>query len=86
MANIAAGMGHTVAALRSFWTEPADAKILFGTPTDIMTAVRGAEIKLDGFDSVIVVGAESIERTGQSHDLTTILEQVKGGGLRAFRT
>ncbi len=83
LSNVAAGVGISVAALRSFWAAPERAQILFGSPADVLAALQGAELKLDGFDCVVIVGAAEIERSDQSNALTTVLQQLPSGGPRA---
>lgn len=81
--SVASPLGVSVAALRSLWATPGSAQLLFATPRDVLVAFKGAELKLDQFDTVVVVGAAEIERTEQLAALETVIEQLPTGGLRA---
>ena len=83
LAPVASGLGVSVAALRSLWVSPGAAQILFGTPAHVLAAVQSGEVKLEGFDSVVVINSGEIESDGQGRALNTLLEQIEGEGLRA---
>jgi len=74
--RLATAGGCSVAALGSPWAFPTRANILFGTPTDVMTRVRGGDLELVGVRTLVVDQADRIERLEGLDTVEALLEWV----------
>ncbi len=77
MIPYAQATGHAVAAPGSAWGVGAsEADILVTTVGQIMATVRGATVKLDDLESVVVDGADSIAALGQWDEVDSLFDLV----------
>ena len=65
LAPLAQVTGHRVGALDAGWALPETAAILFGTPADVMQAVRTSRVTLADIESVVVDGFPAMRGSAQ---------------------
>jgi ATP-dependent RNA helicase DeaD len=61
LARLALVTGHRIGALDAGWALPENSAILFGTPVDVMQAVRASRISLEAIESVVVDGFQAMK-------------------------
>lgn len=74
--------GHSVAALGSPWVLPGRAHVLFGTPADILTAVRRGDVDLDSVEALVVDQADRLEKFGALSQVEEVLAFLPRDGQR----
>jgi ATP-dependent RNA helicase DeaD len=84
MARLAAGTGHSVAALGASWVLPARAQILFGTPADLVAALSSGDVSAETVESVVVDQAQLIENHGGLIAVETVLDYLPEGAQRVL--
>jgi ATP-dependent RNA helicase DeaD len=82
LARLALSTGHRLAALGSPWALPERAAILFGTPGDLLSAVRASRIKLDELATLVVDGAATMVELGELPALEALFEIVPAEAQR----
>lgn len=65
LARLAQVTGHRIGALDAGWALPETSAILFGTPADLMQAVRASRVSLEAIESVVVDGFPGIKGSAQ---------------------
>jgi ATP-dependent RNA helicase DeaD len=83
LSRLALATGHRVGALAPGWAVPETADVLFATPEDLLRAVRGSKISLEGIQSVVVDGFSALQAQGRSA-LETIFEYLPKEGQRVL--
>ena len=76
LARLAVRTGHRIAALGGRWALPQTAHVLFGTPADVLGAVRDSTLKLESVTAVIVDGAAQIRGLEGLDSVETVLGLV----------
>jgi ATP-dependent RNA helicase DeaD len=61
MARLADSVGHSIGALGSHWVLPERATMLFGTPSDVLTAANEGPIELATVEAIVVDQASRID-------------------------
>ncbi len=74
--------GHRVAALGGTWALAESAEILFAAPGDLLAAVRGSRVKLDGVEALVVDGAATIHSLGDFETVETLAGLVPSDAQR----
>ncbi len=69
--------GHRCAALSTGWALPGHADILVATPGTLASAVRAAEVKLDGLQALVLDGAAFLLEGEGSQDIGLILDAAE---------
>lgn len=82
VARLAAVTGHSVAALGSPWALPEHASILFGTPDDVLSAIRASRLKLDAVEALVLDEAAAMEALGALPAVEAILEAMPAEAQR----
>lgn len=83
LARLGVSTGHRVAALGGRWALPQRAHVLFGTPADVLGAVRGSTLKLEPLATVVVDGAAQMgELDGGLEAVETVLGFVPSDAQR----
>ena len=75
LAQLATVTGHAVAALGSSWALPERADVLFGTPRDVLSAVKDA-VSLEGVQALVVDQASVLESLGGLGDVEGVLDYL----------
>ena len=75
LARLGQVTGHRVAALEADWAMPETACILFATPGDLLAAVKGSRISLEGVLEAVVDGFSGLQPQGREA-LDTIFESL----------
>ena len=84
MARLAAGTGHSVAALGTSWVLPARAQVLFGTPADLVAALSSGDVSAEMVASVVVDQAQLIENQSGLSAVETVLDYLPDGAQRVL--
>ncbi len=74
LARVAQPLGIAVAAAGSVFVDAGDAAVVFGTPSDLLSAVEHARLKLDRFDAWVVDGLTALSATTAPDPIDTIVE------------
>jgi ATP-dependent RNA helicase DeaD len=83
LSRLAQFTGHRIAALGSAWALPELASILFGTPGDMISAVRTSSIAMGDIQIVVVDGFSSVPSQDREA-LEVLLEAAPKGGQRVL--
>lgn len=65
--------GHVVAALGSPWVLPGRAHVLFGTPAEVLLAVRRGEVDVGSVDALVVDQADRLEKLAGLAEVEDVL-------------
>jgi ATP-dependent RNA helicase DeaD len=75
LAHLASVTGHSVAALGSSWALPHRADVLFGTPGDVLEAVKGS-VTLGDVQALVVDQASVLEALGGLDEVEKVLDYL----------
>ena len=76
MGQLAIATGHTISAMGSNWVSPETADIIFGTPTDLLTAIDESQLSTQNISTLVVDRANSIEVTSDFDALKELLGYI----------
>lgn len=82
VATLATTTGHSVAALGSKWVLPGRAQVLFGTPTDVLSAVSSGVVSLGGVQALVVDQAHLIESVEGIDGIERVVDYLGGDTQR----
>jgi ATP-dependent RNA helicase DeaD len=76
LARLASTTGITVAALGSPWSLPGFAKVILGTPSDVLAAVAGGDVSLADVLALVVDQAQTIESLGGLGEVERVIDYL----------
>ena len=82
LGRISAATGHSVGALGGAWAVPERGDVLFGTPSDVKSAVDGSSLTLEGVQCLVVDGASAMEATSGLDTVSALFGYVESGAQR----
>jgi len=83
LSRLAQVTGHRIGALESGWALPEHCSVLFATPEDLLRAVKGSRISLDGIRAAVVDGFNGIQEVGLAA-LETLFESLPKDSQRVL--
>ncbi len=75
----AGATGHRVGALGTPWALPGHSDILFATPSDLLAAIRGSEVKTDQVRTLVLEGASLLLEGAGAEEVTAALQSIGAG-------
>lgn len=82
--RLALGLGHRVAALGSPWVLPAQADVLFATPSALLAARAAGEVDLGSVQAIVVDQAQLIETAGSFDAIEKVFDYIPGEAQRVL--
>lgn len=84
LARLTRDTEHVVAALGTSWALPERAHVLLGTPADVLAAVRGGTVSLDGVKAFVIDQAQAIEQLEGLESVEQVLQFLPEGTQRVL--
>ncbi|MGE0160481.1 MAG: DbpA RNA binding domain-containing protein [Gemmatimonadales bacterium] len=81
-ARLAASLGHAVAAIGAPWALPERARVVFGTPADVLAQVASGALDLSGVRALVVDQAQQLERLGTLGDVERVIDYIPADAQR----
>jgi ATP-dependent RNA helicase DeaD len=73
LARLAQSTGHSVAVLGRPWALPEHADVLFGTPKDLLDALKGGRLSVEGVGGIVVEGSGILDARGDLDQVASLL-------------